>query len=239
MSSPIHQIYISDSNAPLSPYLGYCVEQLRQGYPHSQHNLWTGDSLREFISRHFGKEVVAAYDMLKPYAYKADLGRYCLLYELGGWYFDIATRILNPVNLEPEIQSLAFRDMQYASGTSFACSNTVLYAKSKDPTFNAAISYIMDNCLNKHYGVSTLCPTGPNVLGRAFAAQGASQSRIFGEHLLLTPYHKMKNGAFVMPDGLILALKKPSLSGGLEMFGASGTNDYNEIYKAGNVYGEA
>lgn len=239
MADLISQIYITDSDsAPLPPYFQYCVEQVKQGFTNCRHSLYNGGMLRQFIAENFGAEVLKSYDILKPYAYKADLGRYCLLYQYGGWYLDIATRVLNPINIGPEIQSLAFRDMQYASATSYACSNTVLYAKQNDPVFERAISLIVENCNNKYYGVSTLCPTGPNVLGRAFASQGGSQSRIFGEHLLLTPYHKLKNGAFVMPDGLIFALKKPALSGGLDMFGAIGTNNYEEIYKAGNAYSE-
>lgn len=236
MHSFVSQIYISDSNLPLSDYLKHCIAQIKLGYSNFEHTIYDKDSLREFIKNHFDSQVVNAYDKLNPYAYKADLGRYCLLYEKGGWYFDISVRLINPVVLESDVKSLAFRDMQYASGTSFACSNSILFSKKNDPVFEAAIHMVIKNCDQEYYGISTLCPTGPNLLGRAFAMQGADSQRIFGEQILLTPYHYLRNPAFVLANGTIFALKKQTSDGGLAMFGAHGTNDYNEFYSARRVY---
>jgi mannosyltransferase OCH1-like enzyme len=237
MSHCISQIYLSDIGSNLPDYLQHCVNQVKFGYPSHEHIIYDKDTLRVFIKNHFDSSVLRAYDKLRPYAYKADLGRYCLLYEKGGWYFDISSRLINPVILESNVKSLAFRDMQYASGTSFPCSNSILFAKKGDPVFEYAINTIIKHCDIEYYGISTMCPTGPNVLGQAFAIHGADSDRIFGEHLLLTPYYFLRNPAFVLANGTIFALKKPSSDGGLIMFGAKGTNDYNEFYNSRRVYG--
>ena len=36
--------------------------------------------------------------------YRSDLARYCLLYELGGWYLDIALKPLIRMQLKSEVQ---------------------------------------------------------------------------------------------------------------------------------------
>ncbi len=45
--------------------------------------------------------MLQAFDRMKPYAYRADLGRYALLLQQGGWYFDIGTRLQTPLQFRP------------------------------------------------------------------------------------------------------------------------------------------
>lgn len=86
----IYQVYISDQNAEPPQLLHRAIASVQQcfsAYRYVRHN---GDSLRTFIEQNFDREVVAAYDKLRPYSYKADLGRYCLLCQNGGWYADVS-----------------------------------------------------------------------------------------------------------------------------------------------------
>ena len=53
------------------------------------HYLYNDDDCRAFIRDAFPPDVVAAYDLLIPTAFKADLWRYCVLYKFGGVYLDI------------------------------------------------------------------------------------------------------------------------------------------------------
>lgn len=47
------------------------------------------DSMIElFLRDNFGVDVLAAYRQLRPYSFKADMARYCILYRFGGWYID-------------------------------------------------------------------------------------------------------------------------------------------------------
>ena len=233
----ISQIYLSDSSDhEFSPFIKHAISTIDHAFPNADHVIYNKETLRQFISDNYDGDVLWAYDKLRPYSYKADLGRYCLLNKLGGWYFDISIRIENPVMLAEHIQLLAFRDILKHSRTSWATSNAILYSQPDNAALKTAIDYVVRNCREEYYGLTPLCPTGPVVFGAALAAQRAQASFVYGDALELTPNHEQKNKAFVLPDGTILAWSKPSEGGDLEELGARGVNNYNELWRAGNVY---
>ena len=232
----VSQIFLSDSDAELSPFLKHATSTVQGAFPNADYQLYNKETLRNFISENYGESVVSAYDCLKPYSYKADLGRFCLLNKLGGWYLDIGVRVVNPVEVGERIDFLAFRDIQRFSFTSWACATTVLYSKPDNTALQFAIEMIVNNCKNKYYGITPLCPTGPSLLGAALAANGGETNFVYGDYLELTPTHEQKNRAFVLPDGTIMAWSKPSGGGDLTGIGAKGVNNYNELWAAKQVY---
>ena len=232
----VSQIFLSDSDAELSPFLKHATGTVQGAFPNADYQLYNKETLRNFISENYGESVVSAYDCLKPYSYKADLGRFCLLNKLGGWYLDIGVRVVNPVEVGERIDFLAFRDIQRFSFTSWACATTVLYSKPDNTALQFAIEMIINNCKNKYYGITPLCPTGPSLLGAALAANGGETNFVYGDYLELTPTHEQKNRAFVLPDGTIMAWSKPSGGGDLTGIGAKGVNNYNELWAAKQVY---
>ena len=233
----ISQIFLSDNqDAQLSPFLEMTTGTVKTAFPKANHTIYTNETLRQFIVDNYDSAVVWAYDSLVPYSYKADLGRFCLLNILGGWYLDIAVTMFNPVELGDRIDFLAFRDIQRFSFTSWACATTVLYSKPDNIALQTAIEMIVDNCREQYYGVTPLCPTGPTLLGAALAANGGNASHVFGDYLELTPTHQQKNRAFVLPDGTIMAWSKPSGGGDLTQLGAKGTNNYNDLWSARKAY---
>ena len=232
----VSQIFLSDSDAELSPFLKHATSTVQGAFPSADYQLYNKETLRNFISENYGESVVSAYDCLKPYSYKADLGRFCLLNKLGGWYLDIGVRVVNPVEVGERIDFLAFRDIQRFSFTSWACATTVLYSKPDNTALQFAIEMIINNCKNKYYGITPLCPTGPSLLGAALAANGGETNFVYGDYLELTPTHEQKNRAFVLPDGTIMAWSKPSGGGDLTGIGAKGVNNYNELWAAKQVY---
>jgi mannosyltransferase OCH1-like enzyme len=234
----ISQIFLSDTDQELSPFLRHAVSTVKSAFPNDNHTIYDKNSLRQFISDNYDADVLGAYDTLRPYSYKADLGRFCLLNKLGGWYFDIAVRVMNPVEVGDRIEWLAFRDIQRFSYTSWACATTVLYSKPDNIALTTAIEMIVNNCQEKYYGITPLCPTGPTLLGAALAANGGNANFVYGDYLELTPTHEQKNRAFVLPDGTIMAWSKPSGGGDLTGVGAKGVNNYNELWAARQVYAE-
>ena len=232
----VSQIFLSDNGAELSPFLGHATGTVRQAFPEADHQIYTKESLRAFIEANYEEEVLWAYDCLKAYSYKADLGRFCLLNKLGGWYMDIAVRMVNPVEVGPRIKFLAFRDIQRFSYTSWACATTILYSQPDNKALQIAIKAIVANCKEEYYGITPLCPTGPTLLGRALAAHGGQSDFVYGDYLELTPTHEQKNRAFVLPDGTIMAWSKPSGGGDLTGVGAKGVNNYNELWGTREVY---
>ena len=232
----VSQIFLSDSDTELSPFLKHATQTVQQAFPGADYQLYNKESLRCFIEENYEEEVLWAYDCLKPYSYKADLGRFCLLNKLGGWYLDIGVRMVNLVEVGERINFLAFRDIQRFSFTSWACATTVLYSKPDNTALQFAIEMIVNNCKNKYYGITPLCPTGPSLLGAALAANGGETNFVYGDYLELTPTHEQKNRAFVLPDGTIMAWSKPSGGGDLTGIGAKGVNNYNELWAARAVY---
>jgi len=175
---------------------------------------------------------------LQPYAYRADLGRYALLLQQGGWYFDIGTRLHTPLQFQPEIELVLFREQVLAGNCSWACQNAVLYARPGHSLFQKALERLLWNVRHEHYGANTLCPSGPILLGRALAQVDPDLTTlVVGESIRLTPTHAHKNLAFVLPDGTILAFHKPAGSGDLTALGAIGTNNYVELWQQRRVYG--
>ena len=65
------------------------------GYKYKYYN--NTDCIK-FISKHFNKDTVNAFNKLKPGAYKADLFRYCYLYINGGIYLDLDLKPLVPID---------------------------------------------------------------------------------------------------------------------------------------------
>jgi len=53
------------------------------------HYLFNDADCRDFIAREYPPDVLMAYDLLIPTAFKADLWRYCVLYKYGGVYLDV------------------------------------------------------------------------------------------------------------------------------------------------------
>lgn len=232
----VSQIFLSDGKQQLSPFLEYASQTVRNAFSEADYTLYNNETLRQFIADNYNKDVLWAYDSLRPYSYKADLGRFCLLNKLGGWYLDIAVRMVNPVEVGDRIKFLAFRDIQRFSFTSWACATTILYSQPDNSALQFAIDMIVDNCREKYYGITPLCPTGPTLLGAALAANGGQTDFVYGDYLELTPTHEQKNRAFILPDGTIMAWSKPSGGGDLTGVGAKGVNNYNELWQARRVY---
>jgi hypothetical protein len=233
----VSQIYLSDSeDQTLSPFLNFATHTVMRAFPGANHRIYDKQTLRQFLVDNYDGEVVWAYDKLRPYAYKSDLARFCLLGKLGGWYLDISIRIANRVELGEQIRFLGFRDIQRHSASSWACNTAIVFSKPGNKVFETAISYVIRNCHEEYYGRTPLCPTGPTVFGAALAAHRAQENYLFGDLLELTPTHKIRNNAFVMPDGTIMAWSKPAEGGDLVALGASGVNNYNDHWNAREVY---
>ncbi len=234
----INQILITeDDSLPISPYLLDAIGTVRKHYPYADYRLYRHEDLRSFIESAYGSTMLKAFDKLRPYAYKADLARYLLLYEFGGWYFDISTRLMSHVAISDEVDLVAFIDPPQYTGTSFACSQGVVYSSAKNQLFGDLIDRVLANIKNEYYGFNSLCPTGPILFGQSIAMLGPNKRNVFGTFMELTPGFQNRNRAHVFHDGTIFALHKPgNLGGDLTRLGVVGANNYGELYSQGQVY---
>jgi len=231
------QIYLADDDAAPPDLIQLCMRTVQESFPNHAYALFTNTMVEKFLDEHYEPEVLAVYRCLRPYAYKADLARLCILQVQGGWYVDAGIAWSMPVELPAETQLVAVRDLQRNSRTSWACSNGLIYARPGHACLQAAIATILGHCQARYYGATPLCPTGPVVWGRAVAMHAEPATSLFCELVELTPGLRHKNPAFVGPGGDLWAFLKPTPGGsGLEGFSAPGTNNYNHFWHTRQVY---
>lgn len=237
------QIYITDDDSiELPPLISHCVSHVKFWASGYSHFIFNGKSVRDAIAENLPIEVLQAYDALKPYAYKADLGRICLLYLYGGWYLDITCKLARPL---PDVDALSHVLFSAPFGpghSSWDLQNSMLFASKGSKLLEAAINRIVENCKNKWYGQNALCPTGPSLLGSVYAMWGMTPDIMTCEYRPLTPDYHKKNYAFILNSGEILAWGKETggtaEGNGLYAYGASNTNSYSKIYNDKNIYHE-
>jgi len=234
----INQIFISDQpNNELPPYIRHATATVKACVPHSEHKIWSNDELREWIFSNYGEEMVGAYDKLVPYAYKADLARYLLLYLIGGWYFDITIRVVNSITVGEDIDFITFLDLPQYTNVTYACNNGIIFSKKYSPILEDAINATYSNIKDSFYGKSPLSITGPVLFGNSVAKFEKDLNIVSGTFMDLTPGFLNKNRGFVFNDGTLLALHKDGNKGGdLEYLGILGTNNYGRLYIEKNVF---
>ena len=117
---------------------------------------------RRMIAEKMGPDVLTAYDLLVPGAYKCDLWRLCVLYLYGGLYLDM--RYGPCVNFD----TLFDHDTDYfvvndaGIGT---VHNAVMACVPEHPIMRRYIIRVVAMVLSRSYGKSPLHITGPAILG--------------------------------------------------------------------------
>lgn len=230
----ISQIYISSQSSPPTGLLKSFSDSVANCFPGIRHVVYDNEMIEELIISYYGKKYINAYRKLRPFAYKSDLARYCIVNIFGGWYIDMGFKWLENVSVGSNVGLVAFRDIPRFSRSSWACAGGAFFARAGYPALSIAIDLIVKNIEQDYYGFTPLCPTGPTVWGRAIASLGLRQDIVFGDFLELTPTHSKKNAALVLPDGTVCALRKPSDD--LAELGGAGTNLYWEFWRNKQVY---
>jgi len=234
MKTYVHQILITD------------VEDFRDILPPAQKSIsryfnpktyeyvfWDKQKIRNLIKHNFSKAVLNTYDKLKPYAYKADLARYCIGYVYGGWYVDINIEITNRPPSTNKIDMCLIRDFNSGTRTApWQLANGLFYTIPKHPVLKTAINMIVENVANEYYGKRSLSVTGPELFGRAVAQYGLDNedtSYLLGD-FVYNP--KLNRKQFIFND-IPIALHKNSLGG---QVGIAGTNNYVNLWNDRDIY---
>lgn len=244
----IHQIMILDGgDVPenLPDMIVSNIESIKSLYPRARYHLWSGDEIRQFIFEHFTREVLEVYDDLVPFAYKADLARYCLLKIYGGMYVDLGIRLMNKWEIPIRKGVAAFKDVPFVTASWTTMQNGLLWSLPNRKEFIDVIDRIVKNHRQKYYGLNPLYPTGPVLLGKVFARvmiENGRKPQADDQHIgscrCVTPDAEMLNVSYVSKEGRLIALRTKSGGGDLAHIGLYGTNNYNEIWKSKKIYGE-
>jgi hypothetical protein len=209
------------------------IQSLRAEHPFATHHLYHDEELRSFIAAHFGPEVTAAYDGMRPLAYRADLGRYCLLHVHGGLYSDLSSFFFAGLCTAAPTRLQIFRD--YLNAVPWTVSNAIIAAPPGLPVFVHCIEAICHNVATRHYGINALCPTGPNLFGRMIASHVDPSTLENGHCVVVNPASGRYEGfAFVTQAGDLLAVRRKT-SPGLRSLGLD-TPNYGDLYDQRCIY---
>jgi mannosyltransferase OCH1-like enzyme len=211
------------------------VESLKATYPRAACTLYGHDELAEFIAGTFPREVFNAFTALKPFAFKADLARYCLLYKLGGLYSDLSYLHIRPIVTDADTDLVVFRDVPIHP--SWATSNAIIYAKPNCEVLARAIMRIVSHHKERFMGFSPLEPTGPYMFGRVLAETKDWRRIKFGDSSLVNIDN---NGRYnilkVMPGGEIIAIRNKIANSSISDLVGDGGNDYAKLWSRGEVW---
>lgn len=164
-STNLFQIWISDHNRSPSALVKEKISSLRAMYPECDYKMYNNSDLLEFLKNNFSSDVLEAYHTVKPYAFKADLGRYCLLYMYGGYYFDAAICPEFRYQHDDYAYILQGESHTIDGKLCHALDNGIMYFREPfDPFLKSAIEKSVDNILSHCYGRNPLDITGPTML---------------------------------------------------------------------------
>lgn len=213
------------------------IESFKSTYPEAEYRLYGNKELIDFLAENFPEPVLQAYKALTPYAFKADLARYCLLFTYGGLYSDLSYLHLRPIEIGTRSEMVVFRDIP--GHPSWAVSNAVIYAEAKSPVMDRAIGRVVEHFQARYYGHASLEPTGPYMLGRVLAETCDWRGITFGDSSLLNIDRTGRpNIVKVMPTGEVVAIRNKTKNGQITDLVTSGGNNYNTLWAERCIWGE-
>jgi mannosyltransferase OCH1-like enzyme len=237
MYKKIHQIFISDNDSPIRSQLKTNVEKIRSLYPEYDYNLYNDRMIQEILKNNFNHKTFQAYMDLKPYAFKADLARMCLLYLYGGYYFDIGIDIINRINLDEHDIVMVLGNTDKYHYNSILIENNFCFVKNKkNKIIKSIIDYIVDNVYNLDYNTHPLDITGPLAIGKIIDTKNKnitfctvkSHSEFFTDEELDDNIVRGRKIAYYR-DKMFYYFKHSEFNADLSKMGASGTNNYQKM----------
>jgi len=153
----------------LTPTMLKLFASIKYDNPEIKIVYFSNDGCRRFIFKHFGDNVLDAFDALLPGSYKADLFRYCVLYINGGIYGDLTQTYKYPFNKVIDYTKELFLTKDRIFGyADYGIQISFIACKPKLNIFRNAISQIINNINSNYYGLTSLDPTGPRLFKLCF-----------------------------------------------------------------------
>ena len=221
----IHQILISSAK---DAEVTRPATKLAKSLTSDQYRLWRTDEIREFIREVYGVTTLQTFDCLKPFAYKADFARYCIINYFGGWYVDLMVEVIS-LPREGNCELIAFRDRNHQS-TSWNVANAFFYSVKNSSILISAIEDVENNVRQRNIGKNPLFPTGPTVFGRAIAKASQNCVIMLGD-LKWSRYVRSK---YLFEDGSLIGRGKRNLPQHRPVI--RGGNSYRRMWESKDVY---
>lgn len=230
----IHKVIIVDGGEiPELPSLMVdAIDTFKVINPNYEHKLYSGNDCEDYIKRHFDDKILDTYLALKPYSYRADLFRFLVLYNEGGWYSDSKQVCYNPID---KLQQGKDFVVSIDAPINPNCLFTAFFGSIPGhPILKKCIDMIVFNVEHEHYGHDCLYVTGPGL----FMQCAIDHLRMFPTKCLIGRHIIDEKGqSFVCFDREIFVKHKynsPRVGGIYSDI--PGGNNYGEMWKAWDVY---
>jgi mannosyltransferase OCH1-like enzyme len=231
----IHKvIIIDDGEIPLLPEpMKEAMNTFKEKNPEYEHKLYSGKDCEKYIKKHFDEKILKTYLKLKPFAYRADLFRYLVLYNEGGWYSDSkqvcfeSLDVLNNTNKE-FIVSLD------ASINPNCLFNGFFGSVPKHPILKKCIDMIVFNVEHEHYGLDCLYPTGPGLFMQCAVdyLRKYPEKCLIGRHII----DNQKQSFICFDKQVFIKHKYNSPPEGGIYSDIPGGNNYGEMWRNWDIY---
>lgn len=155
-------IFIQTGRYPLDEDRRQCILINRGLNPEYEARYYTDTEQVDYIKKH-EPDLLPFYNKLIPGAYKADMFRCVVLYYEGGIYLDDKSTTLYPFShyVKPDTEFAIFSDA--SDGYGF---NGFIASIPFHPILRKNLDQMKVNIKTKNYGISSLEPTGPGLMGR-------------------------------------------------------------------------
>jgi hypothetical protein len=184
----IYQTWHDKTNIP--PSVSQSINNIINTNPMFTHHLYDINECREFIKNNFPSIVLDTYDILIPYAFKADLWRYCILYTQGGIYLDVKYSCINNFNFSKLIDKEYFCKDLETSGSGIY--NALIICKPYNEIILKCIYKMVEHASTNYYGTSSLETTGPLMMKTFFSINDINNFELTLENPNEKPYIAFK-----------------------------------------------
>ena len=228
----IHKVIIVDGDAipPLPDKMVEAIDSFKVHNPTYQHKLYSGKDCIAYIRKYFDDRILNCFLKLKPYSYRADLFRYLVLYNEGGWYSDSKQVCYNNFDIFDKdfVVSLDAHINPNCLFTAF------IGSVRGHPILKKTIDIVLFNIEHEHYGLNCLYVTGPGVFmqGAIDFLRRHGDKCIVGKHII----DNMHQSFICFGKHKLIKHKYNSPRVGGIYSDIPGGNNYGDMWKIYDIY---
>jgi mannosyltransferase OCH1-like enzyme len=177
---PLHIYQVWHSFNEIPPSVTKSIQLIKDQNPEFEHHFYDEQMCRDFIKENFSSKILDGYDKVVPYALKADLWRYCILYKKGGIYLDSKYYGINHFKFIHLVDKEYFcKDIEHSLHGIY---NAILICKPNNPILLKSINQFIKNIDQNYYGPTKLC-IGPLMMKSFFTPQQINSVELTHEYV--------------------------------------------------------
>ena len=168
----IHKIFLNATKDKIpNEFYDKAINTWKSHYPDFELIIYDINDAKTYILENYGLDFLYVYNLLIPFAFKADFLRLCILYNEGGIYSDLKQVCNYRLNINLNLINFIHSEETYVSWIEKSLDfnpvqNCFIACCKKHPYIKCYIDLLIQNVLNNKYGIACTDVTGPIVFGR-------------------------------------------------------------------------